>query len=177
MVTIKYSIDADEYELEIEPQAGDIDRMYRSQDRIREHVESNGYEFVDTPPKYRILATKHKRSRDPTTIDLGDISGKVDPIEEADTGVTEAGSEAEPDPDEVAVTLIGPDGEEETRTYAESQNVGSVKADIKQSRDDIDRTMRVIIYRSRERQRELQSETRVASLSDDRLFWEATERM
>jgi len=181
MVKIEYSIDSDEYELEINPTAGDVDEVYRSQDRIREHVESNGYEFADSPPKYRIIAKKHKQSRDPSVIDLGDLSGKVDPIGEADTGVTEPETDEseseESEPDQVEVTIVGPEGDEETRAYNESQNLGSLKADIKSSRDDIDRSMQVKIYRSRERQRELQSETQLSSLADDRLFWDAVDRL
>ena len=183
MTRIQFTIDSDEYEVEINPPMGDIDQVYRSQDEIRERVEQAGYEFVDQPPQYRILAKKHKQSGSSSIIDLGDITGKVRPLgggDEAEENTEDASDEDEVDVDSdgnVEITLIGPNGNEETRTYGENQAVGGVAADLKRVNDDISHQRRVVIYRSSERNRELSRDRVVSSLGGERLFWTAEDRL
>lgn len=174
MVRIQFTVDSDEYGIEVNPPLGDLDKVYRSQDEIRDRVNEAGYEFVDQPPQYRIIAKKHKQSRSSSVIDLGDITGKVDPIEEPDLGPG-PGPGTETEPDEVELTLVDPEGDRDTRTYGENQNLGSVSADLKRI-NDIGLEMRVDIYRSRERERQLNSETPLASVAGETLFWETSER-
>lgn len=173
MVRIQFTIDSDEYGIEVNPPLGDLDQVYRSQEQIRDCVNEAGYEFVDQPPQYRIIAKKHKQSQNSSVIELGDITGKVDPLEEA--AVEGPGPDPDPDPDEVELTLVSPDGERETRTYGGNQNLGSVSADLKRI-SDIGLEMRVDIYRSRERERQLNSETAINSVAGETLFWETSER-
>lgn len=174
MVRIQFTIDSDEYGIEVNPPLGDLDKVYRSQDEIRERVNEAGYEFVDQPPQYRIIAKKHKQSRDSSVIELGDITAKVDPVDEPEPGPG-PGPDPRPEPDEVELTLVSPEGERDTRTYGEKQNLGSVSADLKRI-NDIGLEMRVDIYRSRERERQLNSETPIASVAGETLFWQTSER-
>ena len=184
MVTIEFTIDSEGYAIEVTPQMGDLDQLYRCQDEIRDRVSEAGYEFVDAPPAYHVIARAHRRSSDDGRIDLGDITGKVDPVDGPETGLAASGEEGSDDvppggrreEDGVEVTLVSPDGDELVETFGESQALGAITAAIS-SEYGIGRRQRVEIYRSRERRRELPAETPVSSLDGEQLFWETTERV
>ena len=177
MMEIKFDIDSTEYSVDINSPRNDPNVAYNSQGKIAEEVQAAGYEFVDSPPKPIVLIRAHRKGADDSVIDLGDITGKVDPIDggEKQEPDEEPISSADDDPATVDLTLIGPGGEETHRTYKETQNIGSVALDIK-SVHEVGRKKRVVLYRSRERQRQYPNEAPLADMDGETLYWELTER-
>lgn len=184
MATIQCTIDGEQYSVEIAPPRGDLNQLYRSGDALVDELNRAGYEVPGDEPTFQDLATAHQQSSDPDVIDLGDWSDRVT---ESGGGSPESGSrsadEGSGDPPshddsgapptddgDVALTLVGPDGQQATRHYGSDQGVGAVTADL-QDHYDVDRDQQVTIYASEERRHDLPTEAPVSEYDGKTLYW------
>lgn len=184
MATIQCTIDGQRYSVEVSPPRGDLNQLYRRGDALVDELRTAGYEVTGGPPAFQDLATAHQQSSDPDVIDLGDWSDRVTEsgggIPDSDSRSDDAGSGDPPsnggsgsrpsDDEDVALTLVGPDGQQATRHYGADQGMGAVTADL-QDQYDVDRDRQVTIYASEERRHDLPTEAPVSEYNGKTLYW------
>lgn len=84
MPTIKFTIDGDEHEVEIN--GAHPNEIYQEGEKVVDSVEQLGYEYTESPPTIQNLADADRMTREGGVIDLGDIDDQV-----ADNGGSDGG--------------------------------------------------------------------------------------
>lgn len=75
MVTVRFTIDGDEREVELE---GDHpNQVYRKGDVLVEKIEQLGYEYTASPPTVQDLADADRMTREGGVIGLGELDDSV----------------------------------------------------------------------------------------------------
>lgn len=184
MATIQCTIDGQQYSVEVSPPRGDLNQLYRRGDALVDELRSAGFEVTGDPPAFQDLATAHQQSSNPDTIDLGDWSNRVTEDGSGAPGSgswSDDGGDSSPPSDgsngsrpsndeEVALMLVGPDGQQVTRHYGSNQGMGAVTADL-QDHYEVDRDRQVTIYASEERRHDLPTEAPVSEYDGKTLYW------
>jgi hypothetical protein len=180
MATIECTIDGETYSVEVAPPRGDLNRLYRQGDALVDELRSAGYELTGSAPAFQELASAHQRADEADVIDLGDLSERVterDPEGsdgaplpgDAGAGTTDPPSPSDGEGD-VALTLVGPDDQQVTRSYGANEGMGSVTADL-QDHYGVDRDEQVCLYASAERRHEVPTEAPVSEYDGKTLYW------
>jgi len=180
MFTITFTVDKTEHSIELQPERGDLNELYRSGDEIVDRIERRGFEFTGDLPSFQELSRRHRESRDHESLDLGDLSDVVrdrtDGAADEDGGSRDDASDrertdSEDDPETVELEFVGPEGNHLQGTYRPNQPLGAVQADLAEQAD-LDRDQQVVLYRSSERDRSLPNQTPLADLAGQTLYWE-----
>ena len=75
MPTVRFTIDGDEHEVEID--SAHPNETYRKGDEVVDAVEQLGYEYTESPPTIQNLADADRMTREGGVIDIGDIDDRV----------------------------------------------------------------------------------------------------
>lgn len=177
MVEITFTIEGEEHSVEVDPAVGHPGEVYRSGEKVADHVSELGYEFADDPPEYQELSRAHRKSGNAEVVPLGDITGRVRATSDASgptpgTGPKDGG---EPAGDEVKLELVGPDGHAIDRPFRRNLKLAQVKADLV-SYHGIDRNKAVDLYESTDKMNPLENSRPVTDFEDDTLYWDPAER-
>jgi hypothetical protein len=158
MTTIEFALDETTTSIEITPEDGDPNAVFRTApDRIAAAATDHGYRFKDDGGiTYQELTKAYRETPAPETIALGDLSGRLVPVD-----VTEE----DPDPDGITLTLIGPAEERLERTFGRQQNLGAVAAAVTEAYD-LGMTDQVVLAPTAARDESLTSATGVDELAD-----------
>jgi len=165
MTTIQFTIDDTAHRFEVTPEHGDPNTVFvDAQTRIVDKVEELGYAFADgAAPDYQEF-TKAFRTTE-HGIDLGDLSGRVHPVDVTDTKTD--------DEDTATLELVGPDDESLEQSVRPAQNLGAVTAVI-EDQYNLDLDEQVGLYPSADRDVPLATDQPVADLDVDTLYWDVT---
>lgn len=171
MVEITFTLDEQEHSITVEPDSGHPREVYKSGDKIAEKISSLGYEFSEDSPDYQELARAHRQSGATEKIELGDLSERVRGSPEPSDGSTSQDDDPSPSSDDIAIELVGPDGQGITRNYEVSQTMAQVRADII-SFHGIDRDKTVSLYPSPAKSEELNKSESVTDFDGASIYWD-----
>lgn len=166
MTTIQFTIDDTTHSIEITPDHGDPNTLFvNGQSRIVDKIEQLGYAFSDgAAPDYQEF-TKAFRATE-NGIDLGDLSGRVHPVDVSDPETDEG-------EDTVTLELVGPEGETLEQSFRASQNLGAVTAVI-EDQYNLALDEQVVLFPRKDQEDALTTDQVVANLDGDSLYWDVT---
>ncbi|SDG07411.1 hypothetical protein [Halorientalis regularis] len=75
MPTVKFTIDGDEHEVEID--GAHPNDVYQKGDEVVDAIEQLGYEYSESPPTIQNLADADRMTREDGVMDLGEIDDQV----------------------------------------------------------------------------------------------------
>ncbi|MFC7078317.1 hypothetical protein [Haloarcula halophila] len=93
MPTVKFTIDGDEHEVEID--GAHPNDVYQKGDEVVDAIEQLGYEYTESPPTIQNLADADRMTREGGVMDLGEIDDQV-------TGSSSGGSGGTPETEETS---------------------------------------------------------------------------
>jgi hypothetical protein len=162
MPEIRFTIDDETYR--VQQDVVDPNALYTSTEAIKERVEEAGYTFEDGDVPDKAELSLAGRDTSGSDVELGDITDRV--TEQEDSESTESG----------AIELIGPDGQRESKSVTDDQNLGAVTSALSLSEESIGMGDEVKLYQSQDRRHEIDRGEMASEFDGETLYW-STEKI
>jgi hypothetical protein len=172
MPEIRFTIDDETYR--VQQDVVDPNALYTSTEAIKERVEEAGYTFEDGDVPDKAELSLAGRDTSGSDVELGDITDRV--TEQGDSESTESGGDGETPPTpsdgrEITIELIGPDGQRESKSVTDDQNLGAVTSALSLSEESIGMGDEVKLYQSQDRRHEIDRGEMASEFDGETLYW------